>query len=395
MTARCRRDLAAEARGAGVALSIETHHASLADTGAATLRLGGMVDDDRVGVNPDLVNVHWAYATPEGDWRETLRRLAPHANLWHVKSVRRIEVELGRRAAYIGTSLGEGDIDHRWAVARMRQAGLDGWVSIERGGGGIGEGIVELLVEGGAAVVVADMNEEAGLAQRDRLSAAGHAAEFVRTDVAVEADVAAAARHALDRSGRVDILVDDAGWKRAGLARTLSEEDLNRSMAIHLNGTWLTVRHLVPSMVGDGGGAVVNISPMQALLGLPGRAAYSAAKGAISALARRLAVEYGPAHVRVNAVPPGAIPTGRKLQNQAADFSGDRMALAPKAYPLRRFGTPRDIANAVCFLASDDADWITGVNLPVDGGGLVQLGEALIPATDEAYWNELAALMPS
>jgi enoyl-[acyl-carrier-protein] reductase (NADH) len=65
-----------------------------------------------------------------------------------------------------------------------------------------------------------------------------------------------------------------------------------------------------------------------------------------------------------------------------------------KVYPLRRFGTPRDIANAVCFLASDEADWITGVNLPVDGGGLVQLGEALVSATDEAYWNELAEIMP-
>ena len=130
------RDLAAEARNMGVALSIETHHASLADTGAATLKLWQMVDDDSVGLNPDLVNVLWAYATPEEDWRETLRLLAPHANLWHVKNVRRVELEPGQRAAYIGTSLGEGDIDHRWAVAGMRQAGFAGWVSIERGGGG-------------------------------------------------------------------------------------------------------------------------------------------------------------------------------------------------------------------------------------------------------------------
>lgn len=263
------------------------------------------------------------------------------------------------------------------------------------GANGIGEGIVEVLIEGGASVVVADMNEEAGTKQNEALRAAGHQAAFVATDVASESHVAAAARTALEQFGRVDILVNDAGWKRAGLAHTLSEEDWNRSMAIHLNGTWLTVKHLVPQMVRNGGGAVVNISSMQALLHLPGRAVYSAAKGAISALTRQLAVEYGPAGVRVNAVMPGAILTGRKLQNQAADFEGERMQQALKAYPLRRFGTPRDIANAVCWLASEEAGWVTGVNLPVDGGGVIQLGEALISATDEAYWNELAEIMPS
>lgn len=263
------------------------------------------------------------------------------------------------------------------------------------GANGIGEGIVEVLLEGGARVMVADMNEEDGTRQNEALTKAGHDVAFMKTDVASEADVKAAAGAALEKYGRVDILVNDAGWKRAGLAHKLSEEDWNRSMAIHLNGTWLTVKHLVPQMVRNGGGAIVNISSMQSILHLPGRAVYAAAKGAISALTRQLAVEYGPAGVRVNAVMPGAILTGRKLQNQAADFEGDRMQQALKAYPLRRFGTPRDIANAVCWLASDEASWVTGVNLPVDGGGVVQLGEALISATDEAYWNELAEIMPS
>ena len=260
---------------------------------------------------------------------------------------------------------------------------------------GIGEGIVEVLLEGGASIVVADVNEERGRSQQEELTAAGHKVVFARTDVASEADVKVAAETALGAFGRVDILVNDAGWKRAGLAHTLSEEDWNRSMAIHLNGTWLTVKHLVPQMVANGGGSIVNISSMQSVLHLPGRAVYSAAKGAISALTRQLAVEYGPAGVRVNAVMPGAILTGRKLQNQAADFEGERMQQALKAYPLRRFGTPRDIANAVCWLASEEAGWVTGVNLPVDGGGVIQLGEALISATDEAYWNELAEIMPS
>lgn len=263
------------------------------------------------------------------------------------------------------------------------------------GANGIGEGIVEVLLEGGAKVMIADMNDEVGTRQNEALTRSGHDVAFVKTDVASEADVKAAAAAALEKYGRVDILVNDAGWKRAGLAHTLSEVDWNRSMAIHLNGTWLTVKHLVPQMVQNGGGAIVNISSMQSILHLPGRAVYAAAKGAISALTRQLAVEYGPAGVRVNAVMPGAILTGRKLQNQAADFEGDRMQQALKAYPLRRFGTPRDIANAVCWLASDEASWVTGVNLPVDGGGVVQLGEALISATDEAYWNELAELMPS
>jgi sugar phosphate isomerase/epimerase len=119
-----------------VALSIETHHASLADTGAATLRLWRLTGDAAVGINPDLVNAYWAYATPEEDWRETLALLAPHANVWHVKNVQRVETDPGRRAVYLGTSLQAGDIDHRAAVRAMRDAGFDGWVSIERGGPG-------------------------------------------------------------------------------------------------------------------------------------------------------------------------------------------------------------------------------------------------------------------
>lgn len=262
------------------------------------------------------------------------------------------------------------------------------------GANGIGAGIVDMLIEGGAAVFVADMNASAGIEQRDRLKAEGHRVAFAETDVALEGDVAAACAEALEVFGKVDILVNDAGWKKAGLAHTLSSEDWDRTIAIHLKGTWMTCKHLVPSMVRNGKGAVVNISSMQALLSLPGRAAYSSAKGAISALTRQLAVEYGPANIRVNAVMPGAILTPRKLEKQSADFEGGRLADALRVYPLRRFGTPRDIAHAVCFLASDDADWITGVNLPVDGGGLVQLSEALISATDAAYFAELAELMP-
>ena len=136
-TARILRALGEEARCADVRLSIELHHASLADNGAATARLHTLIGDPEiVGVNPDLVNSYWAYATPEEDWREQLVLLAPLANLWHVKNVRRIVIEPERRAEYLGASLGDGDIDYRWAFATMRDAGFTGWISIERGGGG-------------------------------------------------------------------------------------------------------------------------------------------------------------------------------------------------------------------------------------------------------------------
>jgi sugar phosphate isomerase/epimerase len=129
--------LCTNAREANVKLSIEVHHASIADNGAATLRLHSLVSEpDVVGVNPDLVNSYWAYATPEEDWRDQLTWLAPLANIWHIKNVRRVVIEPGRRAEYLGTSLGDGDIDYRSAFAVMRDAGFCGWVSIERGGSG-------------------------------------------------------------------------------------------------------------------------------------------------------------------------------------------------------------------------------------------------------------------
>ena len=128
--------LTGPARAAGVALSIEMHHASIADNAAATARLHRMVGaPDVVGVNPDLINSYWAYAKPEEDWREQFALLAPLTNIWHVKNVRRIEKAPGR-AEYLGTSLTDGDIDYAFACATMRDAGFEGWVSIERGGSG-------------------------------------------------------------------------------------------------------------------------------------------------------------------------------------------------------------------------------------------------------------------
>lgn len=130
------RTLAAEARSAGVALSIEVHHASLADNSSAVLRLLELAGDEGIGVNPDLVNGYWSYCVPEEGWQEQLRRLASRTNLWHVKNVQRVETDHGRRAEYLGTSLADGDVDYRWATRLMRDAGYRGWVSIERGGTG-------------------------------------------------------------------------------------------------------------------------------------------------------------------------------------------------------------------------------------------------------------------
>jgi sugar phosphate isomerase/epimerase len=136
MTAERLQVLAGEARPVGVQLSIELHHASLADSAAATLRLHRLAADPAIGVNPDLVNAYWAYCTPEEDWKEQLVMLAPHANIWHVKNVHRVETMPGAHAFYVGTNLAEGDLDYRWACRIMRKAQFSGWVSIERGGPG-------------------------------------------------------------------------------------------------------------------------------------------------------------------------------------------------------------------------------------------------------------------
>ncbi len=266
---------------------------------------------------------------------------------------------------------------------------LEGKVAVVSGGaGGIGSCITRLFVQEGAAVVIADLLTDAGEQLAASLQTAGGRAVFQQTDVTQAAEVQAVIQRALQLYGRLDVLVNCAGWIRVEMAIRLAEADFDRTLATHVKGTWLMCKTAIPHMVAAGRGSIVNISSMQAHGAIPGRVAYEAAKGGISAMTRALALEYGPAGVRVNAVCPGVIMTERN-QGRHAALTEEERRLRVESYPLRRLGTPEDVARAVLFLASDDASWVTGTDLLVDGGMSIQLAEAIMYPPFRRLWREV------
>lgn len=266
---------------------------------------------------------------------------------------------------------------------------LEGKVAIVTGGGrGIGECITRLFAQEGASVVIADLLKEEGESVAASIRNEGGRAVFQATDVTQSVQVEAAVQRAIAEYGRLDVLVNDAGWLRVEMAINVAEEDFDRTLATHVKGTWLFSKYAIPHMMAAGGGAIVNISSMQAYRAVPGRIAYEAAKGGISAMTRELALEYGPAGVRVNAVCPGVIMTERNVLKQREVETEEESDLRVQCYPLRKLGTPADVARAVLFLASDDASWITGVDLFVDGGISIQLAEAVMFPPFRRLWKE-------
>jgi NAD(P)-dependent dehydrogenase (short-subunit alcohol dehydrogenase family) len=262
------------------------------------------------------------------------------------------------------------------------------------GARGIGKAITEKLAAKGADVVILDILDDVGpdtaanIAERT-----GRRIVYQHADITDVAEVELAVRFGVEAVGPITTLVSNAGWKRTGPAHRLAVEDYDRTMAVHSRGLFLLAKFCVPHMVRAGGGTIVAISSMQSLMSLPGRLPYAAAKAAISASIRQLAVEYGPFNVRANAVLPGAIMTEKNLARHKTDLTDAEFNTLERAYPLRRFGKPEDIAEAVLWLSSEHSSWITGVNLLVDGGATIQLAEAALYRAYEANWAETAKLL--
>lgn len=266
---------------------------------------------------------------------------------------------------------------------------LENKVAVVTGGArGIGESITRLFASEGAAVVIADLLRDEGETVAASIRDQGGHAVFQSTDITQASEVQAVIHRAVDEFGSLNVLVNDAGWLRVEMAINAIEEDFDRTLATHVKGTWLASKYAIPFMMSAGGGAIVNISSMQAYRAVPGRVAYEAAKGGISAITRELALEYGPAGVRVNAVCPGVIMTERNKVKAHEVESPEESELRLQCYPLRRLGSPEDVARAVLFLASDDASWITGVDLFVDGGISIQLAEAVMFPPFRRLWRE-------
>jgi NAD(P)-dependent dehydrogenase (short-subunit alcohol dehydrogenase family) len=249
------------------------------------------------------------------------------------------------------------------------------------GARGLGAGMAEALARAGASVVIGDIQEDTGKATADAIGASGATAAFVPLDVTDDASWEAAVSATISELGGLDIVVNNAGVEISGLVVDLDPEEVRRMLEVNVLGTALGIKHafraMRPGGPSGGGGAVVNISSVAATIPFPGIAGYAATKSAVDRLTRVAALESGKLGygVRVNCVYPGLVPTemGAKLAQDMAALGlwpsaeaavGDVISLTP----LGRLGEVADMADAVVFLASDAARFITGAGLPVDGG---------------------------
>ncbi|QDQ96262.1 glucose 1-dehydrogenase [Tomitella fengzijianii] len=256
---------------------------------------------------------------------------------------------------------------------------LDGKVAIVTGAAqGMGAATARLFVAEGARVVLTDVLDDAGAAVAASL---GDAAAYVHHDVADEDGWAAVAGTAQDTLGGLDILVNNAGVMHWAGIEELSAEKTRRLLDVNVIGALLGAKAVVPHMRSAGGGVIVNISSVDGLRGVNGLSAYTASKWAVRGLTKALAFELGPAGVRVVSVHPGGVdttlgnPTGRTGSDLQSSYTG---------VPLQRIGEPDDIARVTLFAASDDAAYMTGAELAVDGGWSAGTYYPGLPGTPDA-----------
>jgi 2-hydroxycyclohexanecarboxyl-CoA dehydrogenase len=242
--------------------------------------------------------------------------------------------------------------------------GLDKKVAIVTGAGrGIGRGIAEKLSAEGATVVVSDVNEDSA---REVAETLGGDSVGLRVDVTSRESVRAMVDEVTTRLGRVDVLVNNAGWDKVQPFLASDEADWDRVIAINLYGTLHCCKAVLPSMVEQGSGSVVNIASDAGRVGSSGEAVYSAAKGGIIAFTKTLAREMARHQINVNCVCPG--PADTPLLAEIGEDNPNLTKALERAIPFRRLARPGDLANAVAFLASDEAEYITGQTLSVSGG---------------------------
>lgn len=244
---------------------------------------------------------------------------------------------------------------------------LDGKVALITGAGsGIGRATAELFAREGARIVIAEYDPATGAAAADAITAAGGEALFVRTDVTEEASVVAAVAAAVARFGALHVLYNNAGGStlQDGPLTEAPVDEFWRAIRLDLLGTWLMSRHAIPEIIRSGGGSVINASSVVALMGWPGKDAYTASKGAVTALTRSMAVEFAAQKVRVNAVAPCVTRTPRVLAQLADNETTQKIA----ARHLVGLAEPEDVARAALFLASDESARTTGHVLAVDSG---------------------------
>lgn len=239
--------------------------------------------------------------------------------------------------------------------------------------GGIGEGIARRLAEEGARVIVNDLDADRGEAVAASIRSSGGQATFFAADVTRSADMKALVEAAVQRHGKLNAMVNNAGWThRNQPALDVSEEEFDRCYAVNVKSIYLSTVHAVPHLRANGGGSFINIASTAGVRPRPGLTWYNGSKGAVIITSKSLAAELGPDNIRVNCINPVMNPTtGLGTAFAGGELTEERLARFRATIPLGRFSTALDVANAVLFLASDEAAFISGVCLEVDGGRCV------------------------
>jgi cyclopentanol dehydrogenase len=247
---------------------------------------------------------------------------------------------------------------------------LDGKVALISGAArGQGEAEARMFAAEGASVVLGDIRGELGEQVVAEIAAAGGTALFTPLDVSQEADWARAVELAESTYGKLDILVNNAAIIGLEGIMDTSIELWNRVLAVNQTGTFLGMRAAIPALRRAGGGSIVNISSVLATMGSGNSASYTASKGAVTALTRTVSIELASENIRVNAVHPGGVETPMAVECLGDDVEARRALVA--THPIGRIGEPEEIAAGVLFLASDEASFVTGATLVIDGGNTV------------------------
>ena len=243
---------------------------------------------------------------------------------------------------------------------------LEGKVALISGGArGMGAEEARIFAREGAKVIIGDISEKDGKAVEAQISEAGGQALFVRLDVTEESDWTNAVDQAVSRYGKLDVLVNNAGISSRAFTDDTGIDAWDRIMEVNSKGVFLGTRAAVPKMLEAGGGSIINISSIMGLVGSAGgHPAYNASKGAVRIFSKAMAVRHGKDNIRVNSVHPGFMPP----MASGIAYDQDQRRGSLEQTPLGREGRIEEVANAVLFLASDEASYITGAELAVDGG---------------------------
>ena len=271
---------------------------------------------------------------------------------------------------------------------------LNGKVALVSGGHrGIGEAIVRRFAIEGAHVGLADIEVEAGEILAEKLIAAGLSVQFIKLDVTKQNDWETAVNTLMEQHGRLDILVNNAGVYQRKPMHETSEDDWDLIMEVNSKGVFLGCKAALEPMKRSGGGSIVNISSVHGFLVAKKALTYETGKAAVIAMTKQMAVDYGPNAIRLNAICPGHIVTERIMENVWKN-NPSGLKFFEDQYPVRRTGIPEDIGNAAAFLCSDEASFITGHALPVDGGLTIQLQENFGVQQVHYYMDNLDTQMP-